>query len=44
MCYDRAIGDNQEAAFGRPRERFDRALDIGGIVADLFWDGVIADK
>jgi hypothetical protein len=36
VSYDRAIGYNQQAAFGHLRKCFDRALNIGGMVADLF--------
>src|SRR5262249_27383166 len=38
MGYDRGVGDKQETTIRHLCERFDRVLDIGGIVADLVWD------
>ena len=38
MADDRGIRYREEAAVGYSRERYDRSLDIGGIIADLTWD------
>jgi len=38
MGDDPGIGHHKKAAAGHPRERFDRALNIDGIVGDRGWD------
>src|ERR1700681_4638514 len=38
MGDDRGIRDDEEAAVGHSRERFNRALNVGVVVADRTWD------
>ena len=35
---DRGIGHHEKTAVKYPRERFNRALNVGSVVADRSWD------